>query len=102
MSEKSGWARVWKINGDFLRAALGLGLGYGFWLLRVSEGFELYGYIAVMFAVVGAFRATTGLAGAFKLISGQTRWSNYRRKGVAPKADRLAGEAELRTNGLLK
>ena len=102
MSDKTGWALVWKINGDFLRAALGLGLGYGFWLLRVSEGFELFGYVAVMFAVVGAFRAATGLAGAFKLIFSLSNWSNFRKKGAAPKADRLAGEAELQKSGLFK
>ena len=102
MADKSGWALVWKINGDFLSAALGLGLGYGFWRLCLSSGFELYGYIAVMFAIVGAFRAATALAGMAKLIFSLRKWARYEKRGAAPKADRLAGEAELRRKGLLK
>lgn len=101
MSDKSGWPLVWKINGDFLRALLSFGLGYGFWLLRQSEGFELYGYIAVMFAVVGAFRAATGFAGMVKLMMSLRKWARYQSKGEMLKADKMAGDAELRDRGLL-
>ncbi len=100
--DKSGWALVWKINGDFLRASLGLGLGYGFWLLRVSEGHELFGYVAIMFACVGAFRAVTALSGMFKLILSFSKWFRYRKKGAAPKADRMAEDSDLSAGGLFK
>ncbi len=102
MSDKSGWALVWKINGDFLRAALGLGFGYGFWLLRISEGHELYGYVAVLCACVGAVRAAAALGGVIRLILGFGKWSRYQKKGAAPKADRMAGDSDLNAGGLFK
>ena len=102
MADKTGWALVWKINGDFLRATLSLGIAYGFWLLQTSQGFELYGYAAAICAVIGAFRLATGIVGAIKLVLSLRKWARYGKQGATPKADRLAGRTELRRKGLVK
>lgn len=102
VTDPSGWKPVWKINGAFLRAAAGFGLAWLFWQAAQLPGFELVLYLAAVFVIVGVKHAGVALIELIKWIWRIRRWAKYRRQGSAPKADRIASEADLRARGLIK
>jgi hypothetical protein len=101
MSNDLGWQPVLEINSNLLRAALGFGLGWLAWQLH-SPDFFYFGFVAAMCVVGGVIRLVKGLWGILCLIKRQRKLSGYRRKGTTPKADRVAGDDDLRKAGLLK
>lgn len=92
---------IFEINTTFLRGALGLGLGWGAWQIASPE-LWLFGWVAIVAAAAGTIKVAQGLFGVVKLIRGQRKLAKYERKGVAPKADAMAQERELRARGLIK
>ncbi|MEM7530456.1 MAG: hypothetical protein AAF416_22955 [Pseudomonadota bacterium] len=102
MTEAPLWPAIWKINGNCLRAAMGFGFGWVFLEWSTAPGFELAALFAGLFALGGALCAVRAVIGTIKLILRQRRWARYGAQGAAPKADRLAREADLRAKGLIR
>lgn len=96
-----GWKAVGQVSASFLRASAGLALAWGFWEASASKGFELFAYIAAVGAIVFIKQAAIGLVQLVQLIISQRKWAGYRRQGATPKADHMAGDAELRKRGLM-
>lgn len=101
MSEVKAWGQVGKINGQFLRASACAGITWACW-----QGFEagsiLLGCFAVMFASGTVWHGTVALFKTLRILIGSFKWRRFKRGGVTPKADPVAGEDALRTRGLIK
>ncbi|MEO0683350.1 MAG: hypothetical protein AAF192_23440 [Pseudomonadota bacterium] len=102
MTEATGWSLVWKANAAFLRAGACVGLGWAFWRLSLEPGYALAILITAMFAIAFVKHAVVALAAVVRLLLRQTAWSRYRRQAGAPKADKMAGDADLRRQGLIR
>ncbi|MEL7444330.1 MAG: hypothetical protein AAGK02_00780 [Pseudomonadota bacterium] len=99
---KDGWNALVAFNLNCLRATAGFGLAWVFWRVSQQPGLELLLYLAGVFALAGAKRAIQALIGLVRLILRARRWARYRRKGVAPKADRMASNDDLKRRGLIR
>lgn len=101
MSGSSGWAKVLKINGRFLRATFCGVIAWGCWL-GFEAGSVLLGMFAVMFACGTIWHGGIALFQSIQIVVGSFKWRAFKRKGAKPKADPVAGEADLRATGLIK
>ncbi|MEM7663967.1 MAG: hypothetical protein AAF292_17120 [Pseudomonadota bacterium] len=102
MTESSGGNAVWKFNAACLRAAAAGALGWLFWHASMLPGWELFIFFAAIFALAAVKQAIIALIAFVRLILRQRKWAQYRRQGTAPKADRMAGEADLKRRGILR
>ena len=98
----TGWGAIWKINAACLRAAAGFGFAWVFWQGALLPGWELFLYLAVVFGIVGVKHSGIALIEIVRWIWRMRKWARYRRQGSAPKADRIASEADLRARGLMR
>lgn len=89
------------INVEFLRASASFALAWGCWLVVSPDGM-IFGYMAVIFAVIGAKRLWFGLWALIQKIKSLRKIEQFKASGVAPKADKIAGQDELRTRGLIE
>ena len=102
MQPSSGWKAIWTINAAFLRSGASFALAWGTWAVRTHPGYEIFAFIAAIFALVGVKHAVIALVGVVRLILSQRRMARYRAQGATPKADRMASAADLRARGLLE
>ncbi|MEM9061753.1 MAG: hypothetical protein AAGD13_14930 [Pseudomonadota bacterium] len=102
MSEANGTSAIWKFNAACLRAAAAGGLGWLFWQASKSPDWELFIFFAAIFALAAVKQAIIALIALVRLILRQRKWARYHRQGTAPKADRMAGEADLKRRGILR
>lgn len=95
------WSAWGKIGGNAFRAAFGFGGAWLFWKLA-GPGFEMVYAFAAIFAVGGSIRAVLALGWTVRLVLSRRSYARFRSQGAKPKADHLAGEADLRKKGLLR
>ena len=101
MSDTSTWPQIWKINGRFLRATFCAGFAWLCWQGYLA-GIGWLGLFAVMFACGALIHGVIALFGAIRMIVGSFKWRRFKRTGVAPKADPVARETDLRKAGLIR
>ena len=101
MAEQSGWDTIWAVNASFLRVAAAGAIGWACWEASAARGYELLAYLAAVAGVVVVKHGAIGLYHLARLALKPRKWARFRRQGVEPKADRLAGDAELRERGLM-
>jgi len=101
MTDDIGWKPVLEFSDHMVRASAGFGLG---WLLWQMNGpvWPFFIYVAVCCALGGVVRLLKALGVLMRLFVRAIKLGGYRKKGNAPKADRLATEAELKARGLFR
>ena len=101
MAEDNVRELVGQINVDALRACGGFGMA---WLASQAYTPELFfwGFLAACAAVGGAINAVIVIWSLGRLTFGGHGLRGFKRKGVAPKSEKMADTAELKKQGLIK
>lgn len=101
MSKSSANPTIWTINGEYLRATLGLGLARLFWEIA-RPGVDLSAFLALIFAVAGAKRLVIALWLTGRFLLRHRREARFKAQGADPKADPMSKSDDLRAKGLTK
>lgn len=88
-------------NVECLRASASFALAWGCWQAHGPQTM-IFGFMAVIFAAVGVKRMWFALAALVRLIKSRRKIERFKASGAAPKADRMAGDDDLRARGLIK
>lgn len=103
MSESSGfWPTFLKFSAACLRATASGALAWLFWQAGALPGFEACLFLAAIFGLVAVKHTIIAVIEIVRLIRRDLNWARFRRQGAAPKADRMASDAELRKRGLIR
>lgn len=101
MTEDIGWKPIFEFSDHMLRALAGFGLGWLLWQMNGPD-WPFFIFFAGCCAVGGAIRLLKALLVLVRLLGRARELGSFRKKGKAPKADRLATEAELKAQGLFR
>ncbi|MEM7427867.1 MAG: hypothetical protein AAF441_17370 [Pseudomonadota bacterium] len=101
MSEQSQWAPSLRIAVHLLLAGVAFGVGWWLWSISDREWW-MFGIYGAIFALGGAIRLGQAFLEVINILIRRRRMAKYGSQGAAPKADRMAGEDDLRDRGLLK
>lgn len=96
--EKTSWKHIWEVNRLCGGGCLLLALGWMCWHGPTMELWWLQP-LAGLLVFCGAVNLLKGCVKAIPVIWGWWRWGRYQRKGVAPRADKMARERDLLGKG---
>lgn len=101
MAEDTVRKLVIQINQNALRACAGFGMAWLTWQAYSPEWF-FFGFIAACAAVGGAINVVKVLWGLGRLAFSGRGLRGFKRKGAAPKTEKMADAKDLKDRGLLK
>lgn len=102
MAEDSTRKLQKQINLNALRACGGFGMAWLAWQAYATPDGFFFGFLAACAAVGGAINAVKVLWGLGRLAFAGRGLRGFKRKGAAPKTDRMARTEDLKKRGLLK
>ncbi len=102
MAEDSTRKLIVQINLNALRACSGFGMAWVAWQAYATPNGFFFGFLAACAAVGGAINAVKVLWDLGRLAFSGRGLRGFKRKGVAPKTDRMARTEDLKKRGLLK
>jgi len=101
MAEDNVRKLILKINQDALRACGGFGMAWIAWQAFTPE-WVFWGFLSACAAVGGAINLVKVLWNLGRLTFSGRGLRGFKRKGVAPKSEKMADAQDLKKKGLIK